>query len=276
MALSLEDNIPQLSNDLKPTANNTVGIDVGLNSFLVTSSGEEVAIPRYYRKSADKLALLQQQQSKTQKGSKRRAKLNKRVAKLHQKVANQRRDCHHKAVINLLAKYQVVAHEYLNIKNMSARCKPKQDEDGNFVANGQSRKSGLNKSILDAGWASFLEILKFKAEKAGLLVVGVNPSGTSQNCSRCGHKVPKTLKDRWHSCKTCSLEVGRDHNSAIEIRNRALGHPGLTEKSNARRGKLKREAPTKPGSSRLVGEYVTSVSAPPYPWQSDSELAHRL
>jgi len=275
VALSLEDkSVPELSNNIQPTTDNTIGIDVGLNSFLVTSSGEEVTIPRYYRKSANRLAALQQRNAKSQKGSKRRAKLNKRVARLHLRVANQRRDFHHKTVINLLAKYRVVAHEDLNIKNMSARCKPKQDEVGNFIPNGQSRRSGLNKSILDAGWGSFLEILRFKAEKAGLLVVGVNPNGTSQNCSSCGDKVPKTLKDRWHSCPNCGLEIGRDHNSAIAIKKLsecvagvpervsggiippeishpvvatrvAVGHSVKVEKPNARRGKLKREAPTK-------------------------------
>lgn len=182
--------------DIKPTMDNTVGIDVGLYCFLVTDSGEEVDIPKHYRKSADRLATLQQRQVRTEKTSKRRAKLNKAYAKLHHRIANQRRDFHHKLALKLLVQYQVVAPEDLNIKNMSARCQPKQDEAGNFMANGQSRKSGLNKSILDAAWGSFLEILKFKAETAGSLVVAVNPSGTSQNCSSCAQKVPKTLKDR--------------------------------------------------------------------------------
>ncbi|BAY50092.1 putative transposase, truncation (plasmid) [Scytonema sp. HK-05] len=69
----------------------------------------------------------------------------------------------------------------------------------------------------------FLSTLTTKAENAGLLVIAVNASGTSQNCSSSGTKVPKKLHERWHSCQCgCSLE--RDHNAAINIRNRALGH----------------------------------------------------
>ena len=106
---------------------------------------------------------------------------------------------------------------------MSRRCKPKQDETGKFLPNGQSQKSGLNKSIADAGWAQFLDILSFKAERAGLKVVKVNPKGTSQHCSICLNAVPKTLKNRWHSCPSCGLEVDRDTNSAVLIKKVGMG-----------------------------------------------------
>jgi len=75
-----------------------------------------------------------------------------------------------------------------------------------------------------------------------LLTVEVNPSGTSQNCSGCGVKVPKTLQDRIHTCPECGLTIDRDHNAAINIKHLAVGHsvnkaqdtpdglPGVTEK----------------------------------------------
>lgn len=89
IGLSLEDmTVPSLKTDAIPTPDNTVGIDMGLKFFLVTSDGEEVAIPQYYRKSQKRLKRLQRQLSRKQKGSKRRALAVKRVAKLHQKVAN--------------------------------------------------------------------------------------------------------------------------------------------------------------------------------------------
>ncbi|WP_445974520.1 zinc ribbon domain-containing protein [Plectonema radiosum] len=69
-------------------------------------------------------------------------------------------------------------------------------------------------------------ILSTKAENAGLLVIVVNPSGTSQDCSSCGAKVPKKLHERWHSC-LCGCSLDRDHNAAIVIKNRAVGHPVL-------------------------------------------------
>lgn len=76
----------------------------------------------------------------------------------------------------------------------------------------------------DAGWGQFLQILSIKAEKAGLIAIAVNPSGTSQNCSGCGVKVKKKLSDRWHSCSNCGCELDRDHNAAINIKYLAVGH----------------------------------------------------
>ncbi len=81
----------------------------------------------------------------------------------------------------------------------------------------------MSKSILDAGWSQFLAIVVRKAENAGKLTIAVNPSGTSQTCSSCGAYVPKTLADRWHSCSSCGLELDRDVNAAINIKNIAVG-----------------------------------------------------
>ena len=85
------------------------------------------------------------------------------------------------------------------------------------------RPHSLAKSIADAGWNQFVTILTTKAEEAGLVVVVVNPAGTSQVCSGCRRPVPKTLSDRWHTCPyaDCGLSLQRDHNSAREILNRA-------------------------------------------------------
>lgn len=81
----------------------------------------------------------------------------------------------------------------------------------------------MAKSILDAGWSQFLDILVCKAERAGKLAIAVDPNGTTQNCSNCGTHVPKTIADRWHSCPSCGLEVDRDVNAAINIKNIAVG-----------------------------------------------------
>ncbi|MHC5863559.1 RNA-guided endonuclease InsQ/TnpB family protein, partial [Nostoc sp.] len=86
-------------------------------------------------------------------------------------------------------------------------------------------------SVHDAGWSSFLSILTTKAENAGLCVIAVNPSGTSQDCSSCGVKVPKKLHERWHDCPNCKCSLDRDHNAAINVKNRAVGHSVLKAKS---------------------------------------------
>ncbi|MEO8955498.1 MAG: transposase, partial [Ktedonobacteraceae bacterium] len=100
--------------------------------------------------------------------------------------------------------------------NMSKRAKPKQDENGNYLPNGGSAKSGLNKSIQDAGWTMFVSMCTYKAANAGREVLTVNPRYTSQVCSGCGTVKKKTLEERWHSCE-CGTELDRDHNAAINI-----------------------------------------------------------
>jgi putative transposase len=215
ISLSLEDvTAPSLTTDVTPTPDNTVGIDMGLKSFLVTSDNQEVGIPQHYRKTEKKLKQLQRQLSRKNKGSDRRKKAIKRVAKTHLKVANQRKNFHYKTAILLLNQSQVIAHENLNIKGLA--------------------KSMLAKSVNDAGWGQFLQILNTKAASAGCLVIAVNPNGTSQECSDCGATVPKTLADRWHNC-LCGASYCRDHNAARNIKHRAVGHPVLQSSGNVRR-----------------------------------------
>ena len=91
---------------------------------------------------------------------------------------------------------------------MTRRNKAKLDEAGYFLPNGQSAKSGMNKSFADAGIGQFFDILSFKAENAGVRVVKVNPRGTSQHCPDCLNRVDKTLSDRWHSCPSCGRLAG--------------------------------------------------------------------
>jgi putative transposase len=204
--LSLEDKtVPAVKPDFNPDS--IVGIDVGLKEFLTTSDNDVVKIPQYYRKSQKRLLVIQKRVSRRNKGSNRRQKAVKLLGKQHKKVADKRKDFHFKTANNLLKKYDVVAVENLNVKGLA--------------------RTRLAKSVLDAGWSSFLSILQIKAENAGLCVILCHASGTSQDCSSCGVKVPKKLHVRWHDCPNCGCSLDRDHNAAIIIRKRAEGHPVL-------------------------------------------------
>lgn len=182
-----------------PSENPAVGIDLGLKSFLVTSEGESVEPPRYYREAQAKLRRLQRRISRREKGSKRWRKACRDAAHLHHHVANQRRDFHHKTARMLVDRYGAIACEDLNIKGIA--------------------RTRLAKSTHDAGWGGFLNILESKAEEAGVRVVRVAPQNTTQACSRCGAlpSTPKTLKDRVHSCEHCGFEADRDLNAALNI-----------------------------------------------------------
>jgi putative transposase len=175
-----------------------VGIDLGLKAFLVTSDGQAVEPPRYYRKAQKKLRRAQRSVSRKKKGSNRRRKARERVARLHEKTANQRRDFHHKQARKLVDAHGLIVHEVLNIRGIA--------------------RTRLAKSTHDAGWARFVSIMQSKAEEAGVAVVAVDPKNTTQLCSNCG-KLPeakKTLSERVHSCP-CGYVVDRDVNAARNI-----------------------------------------------------------
>jgi putative transposase len=225
VTLTLEDaSVPDNPTiDIQPTQTNSIGIDAGLEYFAACSDGTMVEPPKFYRQAEDKLARLSAKRELRKKGSTARRKLGSRTAKLHRQIARQRKQWHFELAGELLDKAQVVFVENLNVSNMTRRNKPHLDEESNFLPNGQAAKSGLNKSFADAGIAGFLnEILPYKAEKAGRLVVKVNPAGTSQYCAICLNKVPKELSDRWHEC-SCGASMPRDLNSGILIKKVGLG-----------------------------------------------------
>jgi putative transposase len=197
-------------------SNEAIGIDLGLLHFATLSDGSTIENPRYYRKGEQKLERLQHALSHKKRGSHRRKQAAKAVAKAHRKVAKQRRDFLHKASHSLVQSYGLMVFEELQPATMSKRPHPKQDEQGNFIPNGAAAKGGLNKSIVDAGWAMFQQFCAYKAANAGRTVLLVNPKYTSQVCSGCGTVKKKTLDERWHSCE-CGTELDRDHNAALNI-----------------------------------------------------------
>ncbi|WP_424103721.1 RNA-guided endonuclease InsQ/TnpB family protein [Moorena producens] len=214
LVLSLEDKtVTEVKPDINPDS--IVGIDVGLKEFLTTSEGETIGTPQYYRRSQKRLKVIQKRVSRRKRGGKNRFKAIKQLGRQHKKVADKRKDFHFKTANYLLSKYDVVAHEKLNVKGLVL--------------------SRLAKSVLDAGWSSFLTILTSKAVRvawptalnAGLLAIPVSAQNTSQNCSNCGNKVPKKLHIRWHDCPHCGCSLDRDHNAAINIKNRAEGQSVL-------------------------------------------------
>jgi putative transposase len=140
----------------------------------------------------------------------------KAVAKAQRKVRNQRADFLHKESRKLVNAYGLIVFEELQPATMSRRAKPKQDEKGLYLPNGTRAKSGLNKSIQDAGWGQFVQCCTYKAANAGRTVRQVNPRYTSQVCSGCGTVKKKALEERWHSCE-CGTELDRDHNAALNI-----------------------------------------------------------
>ena len=180
-----------------------VGIDVGLEHYVVDSDGLEVENPRNLKKALKKLRRDQKRLSKKKKGSENWEKQCIIIARDYKHIENQRNDFLHKLSRYYVNNYDFIVMEKLDIKEM--------------IENGH-----LAQSISDAAWSTFNFDLAYKAERAGKLYVQVSPRGTSQECSCCGKLVPKTLSDRWHDCPNCGLHLSRDHNASINILNRGI------------------------------------------------------
>ncbi|MBG0855046.1 transposase [Streptomyces spinoverrucosus] len=219
------DNVP--AEELPPTGGN-VGIDMGVAHFLTTSDGEHVANPRFLKAMADELAEAQRHLATFPKRTRQRTKHHRaaarKVAKLHARIRRQRADFHHKTARALVAGHDVIAHERLSTAGMTKSPAPKADPDapGGFLPNGAAAKAGLNRSILDAGWAQFLAILANKAESAGRLVVAVDARNTSRTCPECGHlaKENRATQARFE-CTACGFAANADHVGATNVLNRA-------------------------------------------------------
>jgi putative transposase len=232
-----------------PISYEDIGIDVGITHFAALSNGEFIESPRHYRKSEKKLKKLQEALSRKKRGSHRRKRAVQVVAEAHRKVRNQRRDFAHKATRKLVNRYQTMVLEELQTKNLVRRPKPKPDEEtGQYLPNGASAKAGLNKSISDAGWGMFTEMLQVKAECAGRVIAFVDPKYTSQVCSNCGVVRPKTLEERWHSCE-CGCELDRDTNAAKNILKKHAG-AGSVPQMNPRGESVEAPAFQAMGTSR--------------------------
>jgi putative transposase len=175
-----------------------IGLDVGLKSFLTDSEGNTVDNPRFYRTSQKTLRRKQRTIARRQKGSHRRRKAARSTAQTHLKIKRQRRDFHYKTAKQYTEQYQVIAVEKLSLLNMV-------------------QNHCLAKSIMDASWGAFLDILEDKAARAGHQVIRVNPRFTSQKCYRCGEIVQKSLSVRTHVCPFCGYIADRDVNAAHNL-----------------------------------------------------------
>jgi len=209
-----------------PVSLDEVGIDVGIEKFAALSTGEFIANPRFFRTDEKELAKAQRKFDKVKHKhrSKKRRKAKKVVTRINERIRNRRHNFHHQEARKIVNRFGLIAVEALDVSNMSASPAPKQDEEtGQFLPNGHAAKAGLNKSILDAGWYTFRQIVSSKAASAGRIYVEVDPAFTSQDCCGCGYRAKKQLWQRWHECPVCGLSLDRDTNSGNNILEKGRG-----------------------------------------------------
>jgi putative transposase len=203
-----------------PATGGQAGIDVGVVTYATLSDGTAVANPRWARQQAGRLEVAQQRLQRAKRGSNNRVARRETVAALHRKIANRRKDFHHKQARELAVRYDLLVVEDLKIANMLRRAKPKPDPDHpeQFLPNGARAKSGLNRSISDAGWGQFVSILRAKAEDAGRTWIEVDPRHTSDGCERCGHAAPENrVTQAEFACQRCGHTAPADEHAARNI-----------------------------------------------------------
>jgi putative transposase len=185
--------------DFLPELDTEAGIDLGLTRFAVLSDGRKVDSPKFLRRAEKKLKRMQKALSRCEKGSRNRAKARKRVARQHAKVADRRRDWHYKESTKIIRENQAVYVEDLAVSGL-----------------GRTR---LAKSVHDAGWSQFVNMLEYKAHKHGRHFGRIGRfEPTSQVCSACGIKDgPKPLSVREWTCQECGTVHDRDINAARNI-----------------------------------------------------------
>lgn len=197
----------------KAISNNTsIGIDLGLTHFIITSEGVKIDNPRHFRKKLDRLKVLQRRKRRKIEGSANSKKQQHRINVLHEKITNQRKDFLHKLSTNLINSHDTVCLESLQVKKMM-----------------QTKHLAL--SIADAGWGIFIEMLRYKSEWYGknLLQLPIYEPSTKV-CSTCKTiNNNLTLSDRNWMCNVCSTKHDRDINAAINIKQYFITPEGIRE-----------------------------------------------
>ena len=194
-----------------PKNNSAIGLDLGISDLLITSDGEVFKNNKLTYKYEKKLAKLQRQLAKKQKGSKNFYKQRMKVAKLYEKITNIRKDYLHKISSLIVKENQFIFSEDLNIKGMV-------------------QNKHLGKSIHDVSWYELTRQLQYKSEWYGRVYHKVNRFyASSQLCSNCGYKNKevKNLNVREWTCLRCGTIHQRDKNTAINILNQGLRELGI-------------------------------------------------
>lgn len=207
-----------------PKADVTVGIDVGIRSYVIFDNGIKIPNPRFMKQYEKQLTRLHQQLSRRKKGGANYKKTQKKLARLYAHIRHQRLDFIHKLTTQIVRENQTMICETLDIQALMQRLEPIQDKQGAYVKNGQSQHSKLVKSIQDASWYEFFRQLAYKSNWYGRDFIQVPQDFPStQMCSSCLEVTGSDdLNIRAWTCSNCGTHHDRDVNAAKNIKRKGL------------------------------------------------------
>ena len=220
----------EIENPIHPSKT-AIGIDLGITKLISTSDGQYIKPKNSFKANQTKLAALQRQLSRKVLFSQNWKKQNRKIQKLHHNIANIRHDYLHKITTSISKNHAMIACEDLKVANMSKSASGSMENKGKNV----KAKSGLNKSILDQGWGMMIDMLEYKQQWRGGLLIKVNPCYTSQTCFECKHiaKENRQTQARFE-CVKCTYFANADVNAARNIL--AAGHAVLSVEGGRGKG----------------------------------------
>ena len=202
---------------LAPTGK-TVGVDLGINSFITLDDGKQFHHPKPYKTSKEKLAFLNKKLARKKAGPNNRKNVLIALRRENERTRNIREDFQRKIAKQLIVENDAIIIEKLDIRElMSKSLGPEATPKEKAIF--KSHKENM----MDASWGSFTDKLIYKAESAGRKVIQVDPRYTSMMCSSCGHMQDMPQEVRTYDCDACGTILDRDLNAAINIRNKGLG-----------------------------------------------------
>ena len=206
-SLETDEEVPKKPDVDSLDASNSVGIDLGIRSYIHTSDGKTVGwidLEDEY----DQLQREQRKLSRKEHGSNKYEKQRREVAKVKRHIRRKVLDYQHKITTWLVREYDAVFVEDLNVKGML-------------------EQSHTARTKQDAAWRQFITLLEYKAELYGCHVVQVEAAGTTKECASCGVETPKPIWVREHACPSCGFETDRDANAAMNVLQRGFAELGL-------------------------------------------------
>jgi len=215
-----------------PPTPHMVGLDLGLKSMVILSTGERIGNPTFFAQDEKRLAKAQRRHARAKKGSKNRQKARLKVARVYARINDRRHDYQHKLSTRIVHENQVICVESLAVKNMV-------------------KNHCLAKAISDVGWSEFVRQLEYKSKWYGRMLVKIDqwyPS--SKTCHSCKHVLDSlTLDIREWVCPQCGVVHDRDTNAAINILTEGLSVAACGGSVRPVRAKARRATPVEAGIS---------------------------